>query len=340
MEISIDESGTFTTQLVEVGAWSVVVAYVSPETEKRYYRKTLRNLKQKCKAGINEIKLHQVNEFDYFTFLSELGKLKGVLFSVATDSAFNHIEFIKKHREQHVNTIIAGIPDMKYEGGKLGLKLLAEELSKTSPQLYVQLTCQVVLIQKIIKNAINYFVQRNHNSLSSFKWRIDQKDPDCKTDFEKAFEKFTPALLQTFSLESPLGLFPGFNYTKMKDFIYKPGDIPEFLIEKKPELIFESGLNIQKILRQDIKFTDSKFHEGVQIADLLASGLRRLLKNGFEDNKKAALLLANLMVQEKNSSSPIELTYFGDRKINLELPLHTSQLINIIIRNCRPMLLK
>lgn len=340
MEISIDESGSFTTHATDEGAWSVVVAYVTPETEKRNYRNILQRLKIKVKAGCNEIKLHQIDEPDYFAFLAELGKLKGVLFAVATDSAFNHIDFINKHKENHVKTIISGIPGMKYEEGKLGLKKLAEELSKTSPQLYVQLTCQVLLILKIIENAVNYFVQRNHNTLSSFKWRVDQKDPNFKTDFENALEKFTPALLQTFSLESPLGLFHGFNYTKMKDFFYMPGNIPDFLIERKPELLNESGLNIQKIFRDDIKFIDSKDHDGVQIADLLASGVRRLLKGGFINNNKAALLFANLMVQEKNSSSPILLTSFDDRKINLDLPLYTSKLINLVIKNCRPMLLR
>ncbi|HFS8202101.1 TPA: hypothetical protein ACH2JW_003065 [Serratia marcescens] len=35
MEISIDESGSFTTHATDEGAWSVVVAYVTPETEKK-----------------------------------------------------------------------------------------------------------------------------------------------------------------------------------------------------------------------------------------------------------------------------------------------------------------
>lgn len=340
MEISIDESGSFTTNATDEGAWSVVVAYVTPETEKKHYRNILQKLKAKCKAGTGEIKLYQIDETDYFSFLSELGKLKGILFSVATDSAFNNIEFIKRHQETHVQAIISGIPGMRYEEGKLGLKRLAKELSKTPPQLYVQLTCQVLLILKIIENAVNYFVQRNHNTLSSFKWRVDQKDPNFKTDFESAFEKFTPALLQTFSLESPLGLFSGFNYTKMKDFFYKPGNIPDFLIERKPELLNEPGLNIQKVFRDDIKFINSKDHDGIQIADLLASGVRRLLKSGFINNNKAALLFSNLMIQEKNSSSPILLTSFDDRKINLDLPLHTSKLINLVIKNCRPMLVR
>lgn len=47
MEILIDESGSFTPESELENSWSVVAAYICPETEKRKYRNALNNLKKK-----------------------------------------------------------------------------------------------------------------------------------------------------------------------------------------------------------------------------------------------------------------------------------------------------
>ena len=177
MEILIDESGSFTTLKSQPNSWSVVAAYVTPETEKRHYKQALFELKKRCMVGSKEIKLHQINECDYFAFLQDLGKLKGVLFAVGTDSYFNDNDFIESHKLKHLQVIISSVDKMKYEGGKEAQRILADELKNISLQLYIQLACQVTLILSIIERAIVYYAQRTPTTLCSFKWRIDQKEP-------------------------------------------------------------------------------------------------------------------------------------------------------------------
>ena len=341
MEIFIDESGSFTSVKNQPNAWSIVAAYVTPETEKRHYKKALFELKKRCLAGSKEIKLHQINENCYFSFLQDLGKLKGTLFAVGTDGYFNDPIFIEAHKLKHLEVIKHSINEMKYESGKEGQRILAGELRKTSSQLYTQLTCQVLLISSIIERAVIYYAQRNPNALCSFKWRIDQKEPFKKTDFENTFEKLTPVLLQAFSLMSPLMIPDDLNLSKMKSFIYKQKEMPEYLIEKKSALINGAGLNIQKILRDDIKFVDSINSEGVQVADLLTSGIRRLLKSGFYDNHKAAFLFSKLFIQNKKGLPPLHPVIFSklDDKNIIELPTETNNLVRILMDNCRRMML-
>ena len=339
MEICIDESGSFVTNPSQEGAWCIVSAYVSPETEKRKYKKILNDLKKSEGVGINEIKLHQVNESNFMIFLSELGTLKGALFAVATDSAFNSLQYIKSHKSKYMYSINSGINEMKYAEGKLALEHLSNQLESIPPQLYVQLWCQVTLIHSIIDRGINYFSQRTPMNLNSFKWRIDQKEPSGKTRYEDVFEKFAPPLLQAISLDKPGVLCEEFDYSFMSDFFYAKGKIPEYLIKKVPHLKGELALNIKKIFRQDLKFIDSKKHEGIQIADLLASGLRRLMKGGFKNNEKIALLFSQLLVQDANRMPPIKLITFDSENYveNAKfLPKDTEKLVYIMIKNCRP----
>jgi hypothetical protein len=184
---------------------------------------------------------------------------------------------------------------------------------------------------------ISYFAQRNPNTLEAFRWRIDQKEPNKKTDFEDAFEKFSPALLQTISINEPAPILSWCDYRHMQEFIYRKSETPDYLKENFPHLIGDGCLNIGKIIQKDIKFIDSKVSTGVQIADLLASGVRRLLKMGFKNNKIAAHLLGSLMVQEKHNDSPIKLVTFGSKTA---LKKELSKLVKIMIRSCRPMVKK
>lgn len=338
MEISIDEAGSFVNKGAKTGSWCVVAAFVMPETEKRVVREALRILKVTNGFKHNqEIKLGKTEEQSYFEFIKRLSNSNCTLFSVATDSYFNNDVIVSEHRNIQAQNITEAIPSMKYQGGKDALAFLSEQLSSVPPQLYSQLVCQIQLMQVFTERAINYYVQRQPKVLRCFKWRIDQKQPTYKTHFEDAFEKYAPGLLQTFSLEKPGVMLDWCDYSSMADFMYDVGEMPEHLVERFPNLVHEIGLNIQKIIRDDIKFVDSKDDVNVQIADLLASGLRRLLRAEFIDNELAAVLLGRLFVQAPKNTSPIKLVSFGEiEPLNDE----TARLVRLIIENCKPMLVK
>lgn len=338
MDISIDESGSFALAEKNADAWCVVAAYMSPETEKRKYTKLLDQLKRKQgKSKLDELKLHEVSESNYFWFLEKLGELKGVLFAVATDSYLNSKDFVAKHQFHQAKAIGDNIDRMKYDGGKEAVKLLKRQLEGLPHQLYVQLTCQIQLMVAVVNRGICYFVQRHPNSLSTFRWRIDQKEPSKKTDFEDAFEKFSPALLQTFSIEEPSPALDWCDYRPMRDFMLEKGELPGYIVKEFPFLKGEQGLNIQKIIRKDIAFVDSESSANVQVVDLLVSGLRRILKSGFDDNDKAARLLGRIMVQEQDNKPPIKLVSFGNSEEG-RLGDQSSRSVKLMIRSCRGMI--
>lgn len=245
MEILIDESGTFTPESNIENSWSVAAAYVCPETEKSKYKKVLNNLKMNNSSGCREIKLGDISEKNYIYFLQELSKLKGSLFCTVTDSFYNNKNFITAHKETHIQTISNGIEQMRYPEGRYSQKLMAEEMTAVSIPLYIQLMCQIRLVHTIISQALNYYVQRHPQTLQRFKWRLDQKQSSHKTKYEIIFEKFSPALLQMYSLENPIGIFDDFDYRYLSQYMYLEGEIPEYLIEKN----LHSFMVVQLIFR-------------------------------------------------------------------------------------------
>ncbi len=123
MEIFIDESGSFVAQGAEKNSWCIVAAFACIQKSK--YRKILAKLK--CREGVSqlaEIKLNQIPENSYETFLIELYQAGGVLLSVATDSGLNDAKFVKEHQENQKTLLLDNIDEMEYETGKEGIRYL------------------------------------------------------------------------------------------------------------------------------------------------------------------------------------------------------------------------
>jgi len=335
MEIFIDEAGTFALNGAQPSSWCTVAAYISPETEKKKYTAALKRLKLTYKKSINdEIKLKEIDESDYFGFLTELSKFKGVFLCVATDSYLNKADEVKAHQKVLAAKVFANVDKMLHENGKAAVLNVASQLEKVPPQLYIQLRCQIQLMHSFIERGIPYFIQRQPSSFKTFRWRVDQKDPVNKTNYEDVFEKFSPTLLQALSIEKPAPMLNWCDYRPMKNFLFKKGDLPEYLVKTNPDLVEAEGLNIGKIIRDDIQFVESKSFGGIQIADLFASGVRRCLRSEFNDNDTAATLLGSLMICNINRTSPINLISIAD---NSALDSQTSMLIKKMIESCKPM---
>ncbi|GHB56075.1 hypothetical protein GCM10008107_01050 [Psychrosphaera saromensis] len=334
MYIFIDESGSFTSKGASYGSWNVVAAYVVPEAEKRKIADCLNNLKvQSGYKFTEEVKLGKLKEADYFQFLENLACFNSILFATATDASLNSQEEVETHKLTQAKTIMANYPRMKFQGGKDAVTYQVDQITNLSNVLYMQLCCQIDLLHSIIERGIPFFIQRYPNSLKFFRWRVDEKN----NDFEDLLQKLGLDLLQTWSIDKPMARLDWCDYRPMNKFMYEKGDLPQYLIDEFPELENAEGYDIKKIVRDDIQFVDSKAYEGVQVVDLLVSGVRRCLKGGFENNQKASDLLGSLMVQQKGNKSPINLISFGDESALDKL---TAKNVSRMIHQCRKLMYK
>lgn len=310
MNIYIDESGTFVSAPTKC-SWNVVVALVVPESSRKDLQGAIRAIKLATRTSLtDEAKLGSLTEEQYLCFLGDIERTRAILFCTATDAGLNDPARLLKHQQMLVAKIRESIPRMKYDGGKQGRALLADQLEVIPPQLYAQLVCQVDLLHDVILRSINYFAQRIPGTLSAFRWRIDQKNTS-KTVFEEAFEKIAPELLQERSFREPIAKVEGFDYRRMIAYEYAADNIPKYL-QADYGVNVKNALNIGKLIRDDLKFEDSRSSVGIQAVDLLASGFRRCLRGQFLENHEVAVALGRLTLQNKKGMLPIRLVSFSE----------------------------
>jgi len=336
VNIYVDESGSFVNSPT-LGSWNVVAALTAAETGRKVIAEAVRRVRRSAGAGpTEEVKLNRLDERAYLEFLDAMQHQDLVVFATATDAGLNSIERVARHKTMQVAKIREGVPRMRYEGGRLGVELLASQVESISPQLYVQLVCQVSLLHDVIDRAINYFAQRRPATLREFRWRIDQKN-STRTAFEDAFEKIAPALLQTRSIREPFAKVEGFDYRAMKAYEFEDGKAPEYLQTEYglPEM---EGFNVQKMVRGNLEFVDSESLDGVQAVDLIASGLRRLLRGSFSDNICMARALGRLFVQAKSGSNAISLTTMAAEEKSTSP--HVADMVRAINASSKQMLVR
>ena len=123
----------------------------------------------------------------------------------------------------------------------------------------------------------------------------------------------------------------------MSKFIYTKENAPNYLSESYGiDIDATDSLNIRKILLDDFTFNDSKANIGIQIADLLASGLRRALRGQFTNIDEIASLLGTLMVQAPKGKMPINLISFVDGSVSNKT---THRVVNNFRKFSKPMLM-
>lgn len=321
MNIFIDESGSFVFH-PKRDSWSVVVAVCSPESSRRALSKIVEDVRRAQGLLRGEVKLPMLGEKRFLSLLSRLAETEMTVFATATDSGLNEPALVQSHKAAQVAGIRSNIPKMRFEGGRQALTLLANQLESLPNQLYVQLLCQVNLIHDVIDRAINYYVQRKPATLREFRWRIDQKNTS-KTVFEETFEKIAPPLLQAHSIREPTIRIREFDYRHLSTYEFADGEWPTYLQEEYglPPM---DGINVQKLLRGNLAFVDSNTSDGVQVADLLASGLRRVLKNSFDDPAAIASAMGRLTVQNRRGKQSINLISLGPEET---LPARTASVV-------------
>ena len=282
-----------------------------------------------------ELKLRDIDEIAYFRFLSALAQIEGVLFAVLTDMATNDVRAIQHHQRDQAKHIVKHTDKMLHENGRAALKRLADQVLELPAQLYVQLQCQLVLVDSIARSASLYFVQRHPKALGHFRWRIDQKDA-TRTKYERSFFTLTPPLLQSKSFAEPWTMLEGADYSAFNRFEFPPGEEPTYLrdvygVDTGPQPPF----NLGKLFREDFRFVDSKRTPGVQVADLLAAGIRRTLRRRFDDNDRASRLLGTIMVQAEQRRPPVKLVTLSDEGLLAE---NAANLVRAMTAHARPML--
>ncbi|WP_321867348.1 DUF3800 domain-containing protein [Paraburkholderia tropica] len=129
-------------------------------------------------------------------------------------------------------------------------------------------------------------------------------------------------------------MLEGADYSFFRRFQYEDDQVPDYL-QRDYGLSINSGTNLGEILHEDFHFVDSDSCPGVQVADLVAGGVRRLLRGGFARPEQIAAQLARIMLQRERNAPPILMVSL-DQTGWVSLP--ASRLLRIMSMNTRGML--
>lgn len=315
MFIYIDESGSFVPALA-ANSWNVVAAFVAPEAVRKKAELALRQVKLAAgKAHDDEIKLRDISEEQLSLFLDLLAELDSLAFVSCIDLGSQDPDVIDAHRTTQVEKIRANIPRMIYPEGRAMVEDLANRVSGLSAQLYVQMVTQIDLLDQVYRHTTLYYSQRIPATLGSFRWRIDEKN-SSRPVFEETLRHLAPPLLQSKSLLEPSVFVREFDYSHYeKAFRFAPGEMPTYL-QEETGIEIGSGSNLGKVLK-DFAFVRSHEVLGVQIADLLASTFRRVLRGEFVNNIKIARSLGKIMVQRAKPQPPVHLISLSEDQCSI-----------------------
>jgi hypothetical protein len=297
MLIYVDESGNFAPAAGQPGSWCAMAAFVIAESQREASFEALRRFKQEAGFRLDqEVKRSDVrDEQAYFRLLMALRHAGGIVASVATDAGlYDGVEDRQREQAALVNAGFAGLDGAAADVGNR----LAAELTALSPQLFVDIICRVELAWRVIQLGTMHYVRRHPESLGAFTWRVD-----AKNRVEPAYRPLWAGVATSLSLRQPLQLLPNGNYRWMDRFVKVP--IPAS--DPTPRLRYDAS----SLCLDDLEFVDSRTDEGVQIADLVASGIRGCLRNAFQDNARAARLLGRLMRRAGTDDQAVSLLLFA-----------------------------
>lgn len=337
MYIFVDESGTFSFA-DKRNAWCSIAAFVLPESKRRQLEALISRLRFRHGGG-REIKLGSLHENEFIKFLTELKGLGGIAFVLAVDVGLHRHDEIRHHQAMQVQKVRENISKMKYEEGRRSVTTLADDISSLPLQLYTQLILQVELVHTVLKNAPLYYVQRTPVALANFRWRIDQKDR-IPSKYERAFRFVLPALLQSKSLRDPMFFLEDADYRHFAKFEYAAGSAPTYL-QDEYGLDFEANdkniVNVGRLINEDFAYVDSAEVAGVQVADLIASGTRRVLRSNFDSPDRVAMAIGMNLLRAARGESTVRLLSLDQTARVDEMAASRVRLMGL---HARPMLLR
>lgn len=303
MLIFIDESGTFQIPS-SPGIVSTVAAVVVPHSIGTSLFRETRALLKQWSDGEREVKGSKLHESQVSAFAEMLAKHDVLVIASAIDLSSHTDHDIDHHKAMQASFIEKSANEHPHPNVTKGLLDLAQRLRDLPNQLYAQASVLTRTIEDVLHLAPLYYVQRLPVELGRFVWRLDAK-ADELTRYEKLWLDLVLPMLQTGSLREPFPQLKGADYGAFSRFyVDQESEDTEWLTKHAKEPV--QGLtDIKLIMTEDLAFRDSQSYQGLQIADIMATTIRRALNRRLQKTGWASI--GHLMPQRANNASPASL---------------------------------
>ena len=302
MHIYIDESGVFSNPQGRSNVPSCLGALIIPSERKKALFRDFEWIKKGWGFARQEIKGSRLDEYQVEQVVTVLRKYD-VLFEVsAIDMEFHPNYAMEEFKKQSVAGITQSLTP-KHEPAVVNAAYdIADSINAMSYPLFVQALIMQYLIPRTWEHGMHYYARRLPKELARFYWTIDAKD-NTRVDYERAWSQLIFTTMFTSSLERPMSLIEGGDYSGLDRF-YKPIEIDEsLLVEFGYNRSDLESISLKEILTEHLKFQDSRENLGLQLVDILTTSTRRALKGTL--SRSGWLNIGSLMLRKNVNGKPL-----------------------------------
>jgi hypothetical protein len=317
MRIYIDEAGNFVNlPKPSKSSFSLVLALIIPSTsEEELFFEFLR-LRDSWPEQKIEIKGSTLEETQAAQLINLLARFDVVAEFVTVDMGAQTVAVIEDLKNRQADAVVAHLtadhhPELIHQ-----LEGVAKKIRGMADQLFLQAFLTIELVVRVVQVATLYYVQRASVELGDIAWFIDRKQRSV-TEMEEVWSLLILPAGEYHFAKTPLVALSGADYSHFNR-RYEV-QLPDAELERHlnwmdttygaRERSADRVNDAKRILTEQQNFVDSLDYLGIQLADMLASILRRALNDrlqlsGWKDFGKL------LVGKAKNKSSFLS---FGNR---------------------------
>jgi hypothetical protein len=328
MLIFIDEAGRFTPG----DGISLICALAMPHKSAGPCRRELLRVSKSWPHRNGELKSGELETTHLCSLIDVLFRNDALLHVVATDPSNELPSEVAEHQTRQAIKITKHLNSDHSRSLIDEVWALRHALESMPAQLYVQCVAMHQLVWHVAEDSAIYFSQRRPKELGKFEWIIDAKDPVRITSQEQWWRDVIGPLGESRSRRKPFVTVhdTGFDYThfdrafSMEKEMWYP-DMPTKLV---------NGVNIKKLISDNVAFVDSKSELLVQATDVVAGFVRRAVRARKTD-PLVLQAVGRLMIRAE-SQQTVRLITLGAHQEEVESQL--AERIDLIARSARAML--
>lgn len=290
MRIYIDESGSFVVPQVPTPSWSLVLSLIVPSAiEADLFFQFLR-LRDGWPQQKIEIKGSSLNEKQAAEVIDLLSGFDVLVDFVALDMSTHSDEIVGDFKRRQAEEMTAHITRDHHPGPILHLVQLENSLRKMPNQLFLQTHAITELILKAVRTGPLYFSQRRPEELGDIAWTVDRKDR-VPTEMEETWTTTILPFAESRFARQPIAQLIEGDYSHFARYEINPATDSEmarhldWMQSTYGDIKWHGGervVDAKRLLTEQLTFEDSRNSLGLQLADMLASTLRRGINNRLQ----------------------------------------------------------
>jgi uncharacterized protein DUF3800 len=287
MRVYIDEAGSFVMPQGRQSSFSLVLALIVPSaSEEKLFYQFLRLRDGWPKQEI-EIKGSSLDETQSAQVIDLLSRFDVLVEFVALDMATHPKEVIDDFKLRQAEAITAHVTREHHPDMVLHLEQISRTIRDMPNQLFVQAESTIQLILEVIRIATLYYVQRQPKELGDIAWIVDRKNHTL-TEMEETWTTLILPMSESHFVRTPLVALVEADYSHFARYEVDPAadeEIARHLDWMRATFGDRESrrkgrvIDAKRLLSEQQKFADSRDSLGLQLADMLASILRRALNN-------------------------------------------------------------